>query len=111
MEAKTFIVFLSLVLRLEMSNVMLGDPDLRHRSREEVIEEMAILRKAEIDGKNTVYCERTKLQKRIISAFGIKAPFRDILGRSRERSGPGYTSCGKIGSKTSRTSLRCSSFR
>ena len=77
-ESKVFLVFLSLILKLEMSNVMLNDPVLRSKSRTEIIEEMAILRRTKI-GKSTVYSERTKLQKRIISAFGIEAPFKDTV--------------------------------
>ena len=77
-EAKSFLVFLSLILRLEMSNVMLKDPVLRSKSREEILQEMAILRRSEI-GNNIIYSERTKLQKQVIKAFGIDAPFKDVL--------------------------------
>ena len=77
-EAKSFLVFLSLILRMEMSNVMLKDPALRSKSREEVLQEMAILRRAEIGG-DTIYTERTKLQKDVIRAFGIHTPFKDLL--------------------------------
>ena len=75
-ESKAFLVFLSLIIRLRMSDVMLADPSLRSKSREEVIKEMAILRKSVIGG-STMYNERTKLQKQVIKAFGIDAPFED----------------------------------
>ena len=40
---------------------------------------MSLLRKTIIDGKNTLYTKRTKLQKQVIKAFGIKTPFRDMI--------------------------------
>jgi transposase len=75
-ESKAFLVFLSLIIRLRMSDVMLADPSLRSKSREEVIKEMAILRKSVIGG-STLYSERTRLQKQVIKAFGIDVPFED----------------------------------
>lgn len=89
MEGKMFLAFLSLVVRLEMSRVMLADEDLRSRSRREVFEEMSLLRVTVIDGKNTLYTERTKLQKQIIKAFGIKTPFKDVLERQTRFEGAG----------------------
>lgn len=79
MDGKIFLAFLSLIIRLAMSNVMLANADLCNRSRREVFEEMSLLRKTVIDGKNTLYTERTKLQKQVIKAFGIKTPFRDMI--------------------------------
>lgn len=79
MEGKTFLVFLSLILRLQMSKVMLNDSILRSISRREVFEEMGILRMTTIDGKNILYTERTKLQKLVFKAFGIRTPFKDIV--------------------------------
>lgn len=79
MEGKAFLVFLSLIIRLEMSNVMLKDQILRSKSRSEILEEMSLLRCTTIGGKNAIYTERTKLQKAVIKAFGIKTPFKDVL--------------------------------
>lgn len=78
MEGKVFIAFLALVLRMEMSNVMEADPTLCNLSRREVIEEMTLLRRSSI-GDSVLYTERTKLQKNVIRAFGISAPFKDVI--------------------------------
>lgn len=79
MQGKVFLVFLSLILKLEMSNVMDRDGHLQHISREEIMKEMSILRKTTLGVKNVLYTERTKLQKAVIKAFGIKAGFKDEL--------------------------------
>lgn len=79
MDGKIFLAFLSLIIRLRISNVMLADAELRSKSRREIFEEMSLLRMTVIDGKNILYTERTKLQKRVIKAFGIKTPFKDVL--------------------------------
>ena len=93
MQGKVFLVFLSLILKLEMSNVMEQDRHLRSISREEVLREMSILRKTTLGVKNVMYTERTKLQKAVIKAFGICTEFRDeieleppLLGSTEEPS-------------------------
>ncbi len=78
MEGKAFLAFLALILKTEVSNVIMASPSLRHVSRTEIDEEMSILRRTEI-GNSAVYTERTKLQKQVIAAFGIKAPFKDVV--------------------------------
>lgn len=86
MEGKAFLAFLALILRIGMSNIMAGDPSLAHISREEVLSEMTLLRRTSIGGKGTIYTERTRLQKKVIRAFGIKAPFRDEIPQDGEGS-------------------------
>lgn len=74
---EAFIAFLALIIKSEMSNVINSSVIIRHNSRVEISKEMSILRRACIDGRKIIYSERTSLQKRVISAFGIKAPFKD----------------------------------
>lgn len=85
MEGKTFLVFLSLILRLQMSKVMLNDSILRSISRREVFEEMGILRMTTIDGKNILYTERTKTAETRVQ--GLRNPYAVQGHRSRSPCG------------------------
>ena len=52
--------------------------ELRHRTVPEVIREMRLLRRIDLDGrKSPLYTPRTKLQKQVVKAFGIPVTFDD----------------------------------
>lgn len=76
-EGRVFLSFLGTILRLEMLKVRRSNQHLSHLSGDEIVEEMSLIYRTTIDAENIRYSNRTKLQRIIIDAFGIEAPFRD----------------------------------
>ena len=78
MEGKLFIAFVSMVILSRIRMIASGDTLLRDRSVTEIIREMKLLRRIDLEGrKSPLYTPRTKLQKRIIETFGIPTAFDD----------------------------------
>lgn len=78
MEGKLFIAFVSMIVLSRIRMTASKDTLLRDRSVTEIIREMKLLRRIDLEGrKSPLYTPRTKLQKRIIEAFGIPTAFDD----------------------------------
>ncbi len=71
LNGKIFIAFLALILKFDILRTIRDEQELRYHSRDEVMREMAILRRTSIGGADPVYTELTKLQKTVIACFGI----------------------------------------
>lgn len=78
LDGKTFIIFLSLILKSYIAKIIRGSLELQHHTRDEIMNEMSILKKVTIGGSKPIYSERTKLQKIVIREFGIPTNFRDF---------------------------------
>jgi transposase len=73
MEGRLFVQFVSLILVAGIRNVMEKSGLCRNMTMPEMIGEMQTLRKVVVPGKRkALYTERTKRQKEILDAFGIK---------------------------------------
>ena len=78
MDGKMFIAFISLIILTRIRLTISNHEDLRHRTVPEVIREMRLLRRIDLDGrKSPLYTPRTKLQKQVVKAFGIPVTFDD----------------------------------
>ena len=78
MDGKMFIAFISLIILTRIRLTISNHEDLRHRTVLEVIREMRLLRRIDLDGrKSPLYTPRTKLQKQVVKAFGIPVTFDD----------------------------------
>ena len=78
MEGKLFIAFISMIILSRIRTVSSKDASLRDRSMTELIREMKLLRRVDLNGrKSPLYTPRTKLQKQILKAFDIPTTFDD----------------------------------
>lgn len=76
MDGKVFIAFIALAIKMEMNRVVYSDDELKHRSVQEIIDELKLLRCTFIPGRRRPFTtEPTKLQKTVMRAFGIGSDF------------------------------------
>ena len=80
MDGKVFIAFLALAIKMEMNRVVYSDDELKHRSVQEIIDELKLLRCTFIPGRRRPFTtEPTKLQKTVMRAFGVGSDFATDL--------------------------------